>query len=166
MSSPGRARPRLLRELSEQAILETIFREGPITRPEIAARTNISKPTVSAVVERLVQAHLVEPPASARDAGGGRRSRSPSIPPPGSCSGSTSARRGCGWPPSTSTARCCASVELETGAGGAAGGRGADHVGAVREIDASPARHGDLLAMGVSTPGVVDPATRRVTSLA
>ena len=28
-------RPNLLRELSEQAILETIFREGPITRPEI-----------------------------------------------------------------------------------------------------------------------------------
>ena len=27
-------------------------------------------------------------------------------------------------------------------------------------------RHGELLAMGVSTPGVVDPETRRVTSLA
>ena len=34
-------------------MLEVVFREGPITRPEIAARTNLSKPTVSAVVDRL-----------------------------------------------------------------------------------------------------------------
>ena len=37
---PGRAgadsRLSLLRELGEQAVLETIFRKGPITRPEIA----------------------------------------------------------------------------------------------------------------------------------
>src|SRR3954452_14576552 len=66
-------RPNLLRELSEQAILETIFREGPITRPEIAERTNISKPTVSAVVDRLVSAHLVQA-AGERP---GRRGRTP-----------------------------------------------------------------------------------------
>ena len=66
-------RPNLLRELSEQAILETIFREGPITRPEIAARTNISKPTVSAAVDRLVKARLVQP-AGERP---GRRGRTP-----------------------------------------------------------------------------------------
>src|SRR5437588_9263715 len=42
----------LLRELGEQAVLETIFRTGPITRPEIAAATNLSKPTVSAAVSR------------------------------------------------------------------------------------------------------------------
>ena len=30
----------MLRELGEQAVLETIFREGPITRPEIAAATS------------------------------------------------------------------------------------------------------------------------------
>src|SRR4051794_24612445 len=66
-------RPNLLRELSEQAILETIFREGPITRPEIAPRTRISKPTVSAVVDRLVRARLVQP-AGERP---GRRGRTP-----------------------------------------------------------------------------------------
>ena len=54
-------RPNLLRELSEQAVLEAIFREGPMTRPEIAARTGISKPTVSAVVDHLVRARLVQP---------------------------------------------------------------------------------------------------------
>src|SRR5579862_3279887 len=49
----------LLRELGEQAVLETIFRTGPITRPEIAAATNLSKPTVSAAVSRLEQGGLV-----------------------------------------------------------------------------------------------------------
>src|SRR5438445_3353670 len=49
----------LLRELGEQAVLETIFRRGPITRPEIASATNLSKPTVSAAVTRLEQGGLV-----------------------------------------------------------------------------------------------------------
>src|SRR5438445_12445899 len=49
----------LLRELGEQAVLETIFRKGPITRPEIAAASNLSKPTVSAAVSRLEQGGLV-----------------------------------------------------------------------------------------------------------
>src|SRR4051812_50070640 len=57
--SPSPVRPSLLRERSEQAVLEVVFREGPITRPEIAARTNLSKPTVSAVVDRLEKADLV-----------------------------------------------------------------------------------------------------------
>src|SRR5437763_9771280 len=63
----------LLRELGEQAVLETIFRRGPITRPEIAAATNLSKPTVSAAVSRLEQGGLV------RAAGmrGGQRGRKP-----------------------------------------------------------------------------------------
>src|SRR5690348_126758 len=62
-ASPGRAeadsRLSLLRELGEQAVLETIFRRGPITRPEIAAATSLSKPTVSAAVSRLEQGGLV-----------------------------------------------------------------------------------------------------------
>lgn len=49
----------LLQELSDQAVLETILSEGPITRPEVARLTGLSKPTVSASVRRLVQSHLV-----------------------------------------------------------------------------------------------------------
>src|SRR3981081_4678794 len=49
----------LLRELGEQSVLETIFREGPITRPEISTATTLSKPTVSAAVSRLEQSGLV-----------------------------------------------------------------------------------------------------------
>src|SRR5947199_5390864 len=63
----------LLRELGEQAVLEAVFRRGPITRPEIAAATNLSKPTVSAAVGRLEQAGLVR--AAGRRAG--QRGRNP-----------------------------------------------------------------------------------------
>jgi predicted NBD/HSP70 family sugar kinase len=51
--------PRFLRRLSEQAVLETIMRDGPISRAEIARRTGLSKPTVSSVVARLVSDRLV-----------------------------------------------------------------------------------------------------------
>src|SRR5881227_3441387 len=63
----------LLRELGEQAVLETIFREGPITRPQISTSTNLSKPTVSAAVSRLEHAGLVH--AAGRRAG--QRGRKP-----------------------------------------------------------------------------------------
>src|SRR5207237_8561589 len=63
----------LLRELGEQAVLETIFRKGPITRPEIAAATSLSKPTVSAAVSRREQGGLVH--AAGRRAG--QRGRKP-----------------------------------------------------------------------------------------
>src|SRR5882672_951899 len=49
----------LLRELSDQTVLEVIFREGPITRPEISAHTSLSKPTVSDAVRRLMQERLI-----------------------------------------------------------------------------------------------------------
>ena len=49
----------LLREMSDQAVLETVIRESPITRPELAARTGLSKPTVSEAVRRLIQARLI-----------------------------------------------------------------------------------------------------------
>src|SRR5947209_17596861 len=74
---PGEAgadsRLSLLRELGEQAVLETIFRRGPITRPEIAAAANLSKPTVSAAVSRLEHGGLVH--AAGRR--GGQRGRKP-----------------------------------------------------------------------------------------
>src|SRR6059058_1058938 len=63
----------LLRELGEHAVLETIFRQGPITRPEIAAATSLSKPTVSAAVSRLEREGLVR--ATGRRAG--QRGRNP-----------------------------------------------------------------------------------------
>src|SRR4051795_1272526 len=159
-------RPNLLRELSEQAILETIFRDGPITRPEIAERTNISKPTVSVVVERLVAAELVQA-AGERP---GRRGRTPLAFTVNSAAGIV-----VGVDIGSTRLRVSAvdiygaplkDVELETSRGGP---REVEEqiTAAVRGIDRElGGRSGDLLAIGVSTPGVVDPETSRVTSLA
>lgn len=48
-----------MRGLPDQMVLEAIFNDGPITRPEISGRTNLSKPTVSAAVRRLMQERLI-----------------------------------------------------------------------------------------------------------
>src|SRR2546429_2220278 len=71
-SREGR-RVNLLRELSEQDVLHTIFHEGPVTRPQIAERTTLSKATVGAAVDRLEQAGMI----AAVGAQHGRRGRSP-----------------------------------------------------------------------------------------
>src|SRR5262245_53001212 len=69
----GDSRLSLLREFGEHAVLDAIFRKGPITRPEIAATTNLSKPTVSAAVNRLQQEGLVH----AAGTRAGQRGRKP-----------------------------------------------------------------------------------------
>ncbi len=156
----------VLRELSEQSILEAIFRDGPITRPEIAARTGISKPTVSAVVNRLVQAELVQP-AGERPSGRGRTPLAFVV--------NEAAGIVVGVDVGSTTLRVAATdifgerlAEQEHATAPAGGKAVADQITAVvREIVGrlGPA-HGELLAIGLSTPGVVDPVTRRVTSLA
>jgi predicted NBD/HSP70 family sugar kinase len=155
----------VLRELSEQSVLEAIFRDGPITRPEIAARTGISKPTVSAVVDRLVQAELVQP-AGERPSG---RGRTPLAFVVNEAAGIVA-----GVDVGSTTLRVAATdifgerlAEQEHATARGGDKAVADQITAVlgalvRELSG----HGELLAIGVSTPGVVDPATRRVTSLA
>jgi predicted NBD/HSP70 family sugar kinase len=166
-ATPGALpRPNLLRELSEQAVLEAIFRDGPITRPEIAERTGISKPTVSAAVARLVRARLVHA-AGERT---GRRGRSPVAYVVDAAAGFV-----VGADIEGTVLRIAATdiygetlheQALWTAGEGA---RAIDRrlTDSVRDLARrlAPA-HGALLALGVSTPGVVDPATRRVTSLA
>lgn len=49
----------LLRELTDQIVLDTVFGQAPITRAEIAQRTGISKTTVSEAVRRLEEAGLL-----------------------------------------------------------------------------------------------------------
>src|ERR1700704_1125157 len=56
-SSPRRPNP--LRELSEQAVVEPISREGPVTRPRIAQRTGLSKATVGTVIDRLLAGGMI-----------------------------------------------------------------------------------------------------------
>ncbi|AHH98514.1 ROK family transcriptional regulator [Kutzneria viridogrisea] len=49
----------LLRELTDQIVLDTVFGQAPITRAEIAQCTGISKTTVSEAVRRLEDAGLL-----------------------------------------------------------------------------------------------------------
>jgi predicted NBD/HSP70 family sugar kinase len=156
----------LLRELGEQAVLETIFRRGPITRPEIAAATNLSKPTVSAAVSRLEQEGLVR----AAGTRAGQRGRKP-------VSYVVSPRAGfvVGGDIGGSNVRVAAAdlfgeaicdLKRPTAKDGsrAVGMQMLEMVSEV--IDRASVVHGPPLALGISSPGIVDQASGRVTSLA
>lgn len=162
----GDSRQSLLRELGEQAVLETIFRRGPITRPEIAAATRLSKPTVSSAVSRLEQGGLV------RAAGTrvGHRGRKP-------VSYVVSARAGfvVGGDIGGSNVRVAAAdlfgeaicdLKQPTAkhGGRAIGTQILEMLSEV--IERAGTAHGRPLALGISSPGVVDQASGRVTSLA
>lgn len=165
--APGSdSRLSLLRELGEQAVLETIFRRGPITRPEIAAATTLSKPTVSAAVGRLEQEGLVR--ADGRRVG--QRGRSP-------VAYVVSSRAGfvVGGDIGGSNLRVAAAdlfgeaicdLKRPTAKDGsrAVGAQILEMVSEV--IDEAGAVHGRPLALGISSPGIVDQTSGRVTSLA
>jgi predicted NBD/HSP70 family sugar kinase len=156
----------LLRELGEQAVLETIFRRGPITRPEIAGATELSKPTVSAAVSRLEHGGLIR--AAGRRAG--QRGRQPE-----SYVVSKQAGFVVGADIGGSNLRVAAADlfgepicdlrQPTTKEGNRA--LGMQLLGMVNEVidQASPV-HGRPLALTISTPGIIDQSSGRVTSLA
>lgn len=156
----------MLRELGEQAVLEVIFREGPTTRPEIAASTALSKPTVSAAVSRLEHAGLVRA-AGMRP---GQRGRKP-------VAYVVSNRAGfvLGGDIGGTNVRVAAAdlfgetifdlQEPTTKQGSRAVGVQVLEL-ITKAIDRAGASHGRPLALGISTPGVIDQTSGRVTSLA
>jgi predicted NBD/HSP70 family sugar kinase len=60
--------PSLLRRLNTTLVLDTIRREGPISRAALARATGLSKPTVNQVAERLAAAGIVADATGADDA--------------------------------------------------------------------------------------------------
>ncbi len=56
----------LLRELTDQIVLDTVFEQAPVTRAEIAQHTGISKTTVSESARRLEAAGLLLPAGEQR----------------------------------------------------------------------------------------------------
>jgi predicted NBD/HSP70 family sugar kinase len=161
----GAPRSNLLRERSEQAVLEVVFREGPITRPEIAARTRLSKPTVSAVVDRLEKADLVHATGERH----GRRGRKPMAYVVsdragfvvGVDVGGANLRAGA----TDLYGELICERQEPTSAGGARA-VGRQMLKMVNDVvETAQGRHQRLLALGISTPGVVDQRTR-MTSLA
>lgn len=156
----------LLRELSDQAVLEVIFRDGPITRPEIAEHTGLSKPTVSDAVRRLMQARLVRP-MGVRP---GKPGRSPVSYAVDNAAGFVVGVDIGGTNLRVSAVDIygekLASQEQPTDIGSTRAVARQVYEMVRDAIRTAGATHGQLLALGVSTPGVVDPVTRRVTSLA
>src|SRR5437763_16367162 len=156
----------MLRELGEQAVLETIFREGPMTRPEISAAISLSKPTVSAAVSRLEHAGLVRA-AGTRPGQRGRKPVAYVVSKRagfvlGADIGGTNVRVAAadlfGEPicdlkrPTTKVSARAVGVQI---------------LEMISEVmDQAGANRGRQLAMGISAPGVVDQASGRVTSLA
>ncbi|MFI1164354.1 ROK family protein [Streptomyces sp. NPDC020801] len=56
----------LVRELTDQIVLDTVFERAPVTRAEIAQRTGVSKTTVSESVRRLEEMGLLRPAGEQR----------------------------------------------------------------------------------------------------
>jgi predicted NBD/HSP70 family sugar kinase len=147
-------------------VLETIFREGPITRPEIATAISLSKPTVSAAVSRLEHAGLVRA-AGTRPGQRGRKPVAYVVSKRagfvlGADIGGTNVRVAAadlfGEPicdlkrPTTKDGSRAVGVQI------------LEMISEV--IDQAGASHGRPLALGMSTPGVIDRSSGRVTSLA
>jgi predicted NBD/HSP70 family sugar kinase len=59
MSRQKPGTPSLLRELNDRAALELLLSEGPLTRAQLSDRTGVSKVTVSQMLARLEERHLV-----------------------------------------------------------------------------------------------------------
>jgi predicted NBD/HSP70 family sugar kinase len=159
-------RPNLLRELSEQEVLETIFTAGPVTRPEIAERANLSKATVGAAVDRLERAGIVQSTGAQH----GRRGRSPIAYEVRATAGFVVGIDIGGTNIRVGVADIFGTLfDEEQHATSRGGGRAvtAQVLGAAtRLVERARGSHDRLLAVAVSTPGVVDQISRRVTSLA
>jgi predicted NBD/HSP70 family sugar kinase len=70
----GAARPRLIRTLNEQLLLERIRADGPVSRGDLASASGLSKPTVALALTSLEQDALVQ--HAGRRVGGRGRSAS------------------------------------------------------------------------------------------
>ena len=67
----GAARPRLMRTLNEQLLLERMRGNGPVSRADLASVSGLSKPTVALALTNLERDRLVQP-AGRRVGGRGR----------------------------------------------------------------------------------------------
>jgi predicted NBD/HSP70 family sugar kinase len=159
-------RPNPLRELSEQDVLEAIFRHGPITRPQIATLTSLSKATVGAAVDRLSEAGMITSNGPLH----GQRGRSPIA---------YSVIDNAGFVVGVDIGGAVVRAEAAdifgetihyeqqpTSREGARAVSAQVTQVAGNVLERASSTHGRLLAAGVSTPGVVDQASHRVTSLA
>lgn len=166
MSSPALPSMGLLRELTDQIVLDTVFTHAPITRAEVAQRTGISKTTVSEAVRRLERVGLLTEAGAQR----GRPGRVGTYYRVAADAGFVLAVE-----LNQAGVRVCAAdllgtsfrettqppVEVREPERVAAQLRSA----VAEAIDAGRADHQRLLAVGVSVAKPVDPVTKRVIDL-
>ena len=62
----------LMRELNEQIVLGLLRQEGPISRAQLARRSNLSRSTVSSIIAPLLASDMVQE-TGVGDSRGGRR---------------------------------------------------------------------------------------------
>lgn len=147
-------------------MLETIFREGPITRPEISVATKLSKPTVSAAVSRLEHTGLVHAVGTRP----GQRGRKPVAYVVSDRAGFVVGADIGGSNVRVAAAdlfgeTICDCKRPTTKEGSRA--VGVQILEMVSEvIDEGAATRGKPLALAISAPGIVDQASGRVISLA
>ncbi|MEV0604218.1 ROK family transcriptional regulator [Streptomyces sp. NPDC050315] len=156
----------LLRELTDQIVLDTVFEQAPITRAEVAQVTGISKTTVSEAVRRLEGAGLLLP-AGAQT---GRQGRVGTYYKVAADAGFVLAASLDSTEVRLTAADLFGTPFHETSAPPAGSGEPADAAGQLRAmvrdaIAGSRGARGPLLAVGLSVANPVDPATSAVIPL-
>ncbi|WP_030257457.1 ROK family transcriptional regulator [Streptomyces violens] len=169
LGGPGRAAlpsMTLLRELTDQIVLDTVFEQAPITRAEVAQVTGISKTTVSEAVRRLEGAGLLLP-AGAQT---GRQGRVGTYYRVAAGAGFVLAASLDSTEVRLTAADLFGKPFHEASAPPAGSGKPADAAGQLRAmvrdaIAGSRGARGPLLAVGLSVANPVDPGTSAVIPL-
>jgi predicted NBD/HSP70 family sugar kinase len=162
--------PRLLRRLNSAAVLHAIRAGGPVSRAELARLTGLSKPTVNGAVELLLERGFVREADEVADTAPrrpGRRGRLLSF--------TNSLAHVLGIDIGANKVLALA-ADLDGHVLAAERRRTGDRErrdpeallalvddAVVRALDSSGLSHADVKAVGVGTPGVVDPVSGRVS---
>ena len=161
MSQP--ATPPLLKDLNERTVLETIRSGAPISRAEISRRAGISKPTVSIALQSLLDVGLVR---SAEPEGDGPRYGATFFEPVAEAAGVLGLDLGArflrgGVCDLSGEVRARRDVELAGADPTRVFDAAAELTEHLLEESGLPAPHVRSAVVGV--PGVVDPATGRIS---
>lgn len=153
----GADSPRLLGQINDQIVLGLLLDHGPLTRGQIGEQTGLSKPTVSALLERLSARQLIEE-AGMITRGPGPKARTYRVnPAAGYVIGIHVEQRGsiASLASLTGEIKATATVSVPQR-------RGADPRDEIRTVvqsvlDDAGLRHEQVDQIVVATPGVIDP---------
>jgi predicted NBD/HSP70 family sugar kinase len=162
---PPAGSPGLLRRLNSAAVLHAVREDGPASRAAIARATGLSKPTVNAAVELLLeQGYLTEDDELTSQAGPGRRPRLLRFASGlGHVLGIDIGADKVLILAADLAGQVLATERRKTDAREPAALLALVEDAAADALEAAAIPAGSLKAVGVGTPGVVDPVSGRVT---